>query len=81
MTVYKSTINIMIRDKNTSCTRYISMNNVIYNNTSHKIILKTINYYFIVILIIIYCYMLILTGFDIEEWYWEQRKRIYNIVA
>ena len=20
-------------------------------------------------------------GFDIEEWYWEQRKRVYNIVA
>lgn len=20
-------------------------------------------------------------GFDIEEWYWEQRKRVYNIIA
>ncbi len=20
-------------------------------------------------------------GFDIEEWYWEQRKRVYGIIA
>jgi hypothetical protein len=21
------------------------------------------------------------SGFDIEEWYWEQRKRVYGIIA